>query len=83
MITTPKTKSPDVIIFSALSPTIAAIIRAIAIEEISGKTKSTFLILSLKRALAIIPSPTGRTITFTIDINIATKETSTRDPAIM
>ena len=61
---------------------MAAIIRAIATDEISGKIKSIFFNFSFKIVLVIIPSPTGITITFTIDINIDMKETSTIEPAI-
>ena len=79
--TTPSTSRPQLKIFSALTDTIPLMIITMDTTEISGSTSDIFWICFPKIQFIKIPRRTGISTTFTTEITIARKDTSTQAPA--
>ena len=75
--TTPRTRTPQFKIFSALTATIPPMIITMATTEINGMTSETLSTCSPASVRRRIPRSTGIRITFTTDSTIAQKDTST------
>ena len=76
--TTPSTRTPQLTIFSAFTATIPPMIITIATTDTSGITSDTLSTCSPARLRRKTPRRTGIRITFTTEITIAQKDTSTQ-----
>ena len=81
MDTTPRTRTPQLTIFSAFTATIPPMIMTMATTDTSGITSDTLSTCSPARLLRKTPRRTGIRITFTTESTIAQKDTSTQAPA--
>ena len=80
-MTTARTNNPQAAILSAFAPIIPEIIRIIDTADVKGIIYRIFSIWCFNNWRRISPASIGISITFTIDLNIKNKDTSTHFPA--